>query len=157
MSQPSCKSYWTRNADCRTCPAPQARAETHRGLNCDFAFLQCQTLSPCMNLHSFHVPDSLLISSSFPCNRSFGDRKNSSFLFRLDCLFCLINSSMVIYIFVGQDKIHVQKFSLQQWSNSKLFTKLDLAFVIHPRKWLPQHFSYPQRWWDCEYLLTKDI
>lgn len=94
--------------------------------------------------HPSHVPGSLLISSSFPCNRSFGDRKNSSFLFRLNCLLCLINSSMAISVFVGQDNIQIQKLCFQQWLNSKLFTKLSLAFVIYPTKRLFWPFSYPE-------------
>ena len=106
----------------------------------DFAFLQHPTPSPCCEPPILLVPASLLISSSFPCNRSFGDRKNSSFLFRLNCLLCLINSSIVISIFIGQDNTHIQEFSFWQWLYSTVYSSQSiywLACVIystHPSK-----------------------
>lgn len=81
----------------------------------DFTFLRCQTRSPRYESPIFLM---FLISSSFPCNRSFGGRKNSSFLFRLNCLLHLINSSMVISVFIGQETIHIWKLCFWQWLNS---------------------------------------
>lgn len=94
--------------------------------------------------HSSHVPDSLLISSSFPCNRSCGDRKNG-FLFRLNCLLCLINSSTVSSIFVGQDNIHNWKFSFQLVVEFKTIYQTRSGFCDLPQINMATAFQSPRR------------
>lgn len=128
----------------------------HRGLPLWLCFsLMPNTQSLLWVSHSSCV----LISSSFPCNRSFGDRKNSCFLFRLNCLLCLISSSMVISIFIGLDNIHIWKLSVQQRLTS--IYQVRPGFRDLPSKKTAPTFQLSRRHsrvvMDCEYLGIKDI